>query len=181
MPTKRHNRRAAVVISPKTNLSTSLPRFLAKIQKSPSGCWEWTGYRLPNGYGRFHVANVKPEVMLAHRASWLLHHGTFPDGLCVLHHCDNPPCVNPDHLFLGTNRDNSQDAKRKHRLLSRRGPNPKTQGEKHWKARLTEQQILQIRSRKSEKRKVLAAEFGISRRYVSSIICFRKWRHLTSA
>lgn len=89
-------------------------RFWAKVHKS-DGCWEWTGKRA-SGYGRF-VTPPGRRMWSAHRYSWTLANGPIPDGLFVLHHCDNKPCVRPEHLFLGTNADNMRDAWRKGRLF----------------------------------------------------------------
>lgn len=82
----------------------------------PGGCWEWTGGRKGGNsqYGSFCVG--KGRTLRAHRASWLLHCGSIPDGICVLHRCDNPLCVRPDHLFLGDQFSNIQDAKEKGRM-----------------------------------------------------------------
>lgn len=78
-----------------------------------TGCWNWLGGVQSNGYGQI---SIKRQRILAHRASWLVFHGVFDPTLFVCHKCDNPRCINPSHLFLGSNKDNMQDAKRKGRL-----------------------------------------------------------------
>ena len=90
-------------------------RFWSKVVKA-DGCWEWTAYRDPLGYGRLNVDGVP---VLAHRLAYELEHGAIPDGMCILHRCDNPPCVNPDHLWLGTQADNSLDMASKGRWRNR--------------------------------------------------------------
>ncbi len=93
---------------------TNEQRFWKKIRKPDfaNGCWEWLGYLDPKGYGTFGVNN---KVFKAHRYSYLIHFGPIPEKLCVCHHCDNPQCCNPDHLFLGTHNDNMQDMIKKGR------------------------------------------------------------------
>ncbi len=78
-----------------------------------TSCWLWTGCKLPYAHGQFNVGNHK--IVLAHRFSWELHYGSIPEGLYVCHHCDNPSCVRPDHLFIGTQKDNVQDCIQKGR------------------------------------------------------------------
>lgn len=78
-----------------------------------SGCWLWTGSFFANGYGRFKEIGVTGQK--AHRRSYEIHKGKIPEGMYVCHSCDNPPCVNPDHLWLGTNSDNMKDMVRKGR------------------------------------------------------------------
>lgn len=96
-----------------------MKRFEDKYVPEPnSGCWLWVGASMDNGYGVFYVGHE--TLMLAHRASWTIRSGIpVPDGLLVCHHCDNPVCVNPDHLFLGTAKDNVIDcvAKGRSKLL----------------------------------------------------------------
>ena len=78
-------------------------------------CWEWVGARYPQGYGRIHRWGTDNRNSYTHRVAWELVNGTIPDGMCVCHHCDNPPCCNPRHLFLGTQNDNIQDSIKKGR------------------------------------------------------------------
>lgn len=89
-------------------------RFWSYVDQSDN-CWLWTGPRDRNGYGRISERTPR-RSLLTHRVSWELHFGPIPDGLFVCHHCDNPPCVRPTHLFLGTQRDNMGDAAKKGRL-----------------------------------------------------------------
>lgn len=93
---------------------TTTDRFWAKVKKSDA-CWEWQGGRLPHGYGRI-VISRKEGAVRAHRFSWELHFGPIPDGMVICHRCDNPPCVRPDHLFVGTQSDNMRDCVNKGRL-----------------------------------------------------------------
>lgn len=91
-----------------------MKRFFEKIDKT-SYCWNWTASSRGNGYGAF---KFKGKVIDAHRVSWMIHNGEIPKGLFVCHKCDNRKCVNPDHLFLGTQKDNMQDCKNKGRLVT---------------------------------------------------------------
>jgi hypothetical protein len=124
-------------------------RFWLYVAKGP-GCWGWTA-SCSDGYGQIKSGKVP---LRAHRVSWVIHFGPIPEGLDVLHHCDNPPCTRPDHLFLGTDLTNVRDAIRKGRM------NPKPPS----RAKLTEDQRDEIRARYAAggiTHRQLADEYGI--------------------
>jgi len=148
-------------------------RFWSRVRKgdSPDACWLWKGGRLPTGYGKFHPsANVR---LYAHRASWEMANGvSVPPGMFVCHRCDNPPCVNPAHLFLGTPADNVADkcAKGRHR-------NGASSGEKNPNSKLTTVQVIEIRGRlqAGESRRLIAGLFGVSKATIKQIATGRIW------
>ena len=145
------------------NLTPVVDRFLKHVNKTET-CWLWTGGKDKDGYG---LIRIKGKLIRAHRASWELFCGPIPDGLDALHKCDNPPCVNTDHLYLGTNMQNVQD-----RVDRKRGAD----GVKHPNAHFTKEQIQDIRRRYHPYRypaSKLAAQFGVS---VASIIAIVKRR-----
>lgn len=93
-------------LSPKSyTIEDSIARFWTKVEKTENGCWVFGGKK--GVYGQLRIG--KDVIVVAHRFSWELHYGEIPDGLFVLHHCDNLPCVRPDHLFLGRQKDNIRD------------------------------------------------------------------------
>lgn len=147
-------------------------RFEANYTPEPfSGCWLWTGAYFSTGYGALSINNQNAR---AHRVSWELNRGPIPQGLLVCHKCDTPACVNPDHLFLGTNLDNQRDMIAKGRA-DRTNHFPKTCGSNHPPARLTENDVIEIRN-SSETNSVLALRFGLGVAHVGNIIARRIWR-----
>jgi hypothetical protein len=149
-----------------------LERLLSRTDKSgPDGCWLWTGCKDRNGYGVLTVKkDWKQSNKRTHRLMYLAAYGVDPGSLCVMHSCDNPSCVNPDHLSLGTNDDNTADRERK-------GRNRPPKGEAHGNAKLTDDAVRFIRG-SSLPRRILAQRFKVS---PSLIGCVRRrliWRHI---
>jgi hypothetical protein len=143
-------------------------RFWRKVQKTPSGCWEWGGARHLQGYG--FIKRKDGAQLRAHRVSYEIHYGPIPDGFDVCHRCDNPPCVNPEHLFLGTDLDNMQDMIAKGRKVS-------SPGVRNGQAKLTEEDVLSIRAARG-RQEAIAALYDVSQTLVSSIKSGRRWAHL---
>lgn len=121
-------------------------KFKANTKLGPKGCWLWLGSRR-RGKFKYGTLRVGSKPIDAHRRAWQLFRGEIPASLCVLHKCDNPPCVNPRHLFLGTHLDNARDrqakGRRPARLCARRNV---PQGENNPRAKLTEIGVMAIRS-----------------------------------
>ncbi|MDQ5870783.1 MAG: HNH endonuclease [Acidobacteriota bacterium] len=124
-------------------------RFWSKVQGSDEGCWLWLGSRGSKGYGQLRIFDGPigdtGRLVRAHRISYELNVGPIPTGLWVLHHCDNPPCVRPDHLFLGTVSDNAQDMLRKGRGVFQQHPERHPRGEAHPMAKLSIEDVAELR------------------------------------
>lgn len=147
-------------------------RFWSKVNKTDT-CWLWTRQLSTKGYGRFLYysrSERSSRGMYAHRVSWIMANGPIPDGANVLHKCDTPACVNPEHLFLGTQSDNMQDCKRKGRTCNYNGEN-------HPQARLTESDVRAIRS-DTRTQSQIALAYGITRGFVNSIKKRHAWKHI---
>ncbi len=135
-------------------------RFEEKYVPEPmSGCFIWTANVGSHGYGMMSTVSLTKEV--SHRISWKLFRGEIPEGMWVLHRCDNRLCVNPDHLFLGTQQDNIADATKKGRVASVKNGN-------HPHAKLAANDIIEIRSSK-ERGVDLAKRYGVSQSHISQI------------
>lgn len=157
---------------------TNDERFWRSVEpSSESGCWVWRGRRNKGGYGRIWVrgrstpASPFGGTAFAHRWAYERYVAPIPDGLDVCHDCDNPPCCNPDHLFLGTAADNMRDSAVKGRHRDARG-------EANCRARLTSEQVKEIRERLSGRfgeRAELAREFGVAKSTVSRIALRQAW------
>lgn len=157
-----------------------MKHFHTKYQKhSVTGCWEWQRYRKPNGYGYteyWDKAAKKRVNTHAHRLSWIIHNGPIPPGMQVCHTCDNPPCVNPAHLFLGTNYENWEDCVSKGRNMGGANGPPIARP----RARLTEADVAEIRRLRASgaSRDEVARRFGISVDNVSHVTTGRRWKNL---
>ena len=138
-----------------------------------TGCWNWTGGGNQYGYGGMNLYHKK---MGAHRFSWTIHRGEIPEGLYVCHHCDNPGCVNPDHLFVGTQADNIRDASDKGRLVGRQGD---VSGENNNNSKLTPNDVLRIRMLLDGgwKQRDLGKLFGVCKSTIGNIATAKSWKH----
>lgn len=145
-------------------------RYWAKVVVGMD-CFGWSGHSDEKGYGRIRVDRGHTDR--AHRVSWFLENGPIPDGMQVLHRCDNPPCTRPNHLFLGTNADNHNDKVRKGRQW-------RPAGELHHGAKLNEQDVRRIRSMLADGcvPAVICAEYGIKKSCVSGIHTGKSWASL---
>jgi hypothetical protein len=154
-----------------SDYKTVQERFWSKVNiKSENECWEWIKFKNKKGYGLFGL-NAIPEG--AHRVSWRFTYGDIPESLCVLHKCDNPACCNPAHLFLGTNQDNVNDRVAKNRSSDLRGS-------KHYRAKLTEIKVLEIRSlyKMGIRQSSIAKTYKVNQGTISNIIDKKTWTHI---
>lgn len=157
-------------------------RFWSKASRSP-GCWEWMASKNSDGYGNF---RLRSRHCGAHRAAWALVHGEIPVGMQVLHQCDNPGCVNPAHLFLGTQVDNIRDMDNKGRRRkvhvhpSVCVPGCMPRGEGHVNSTITENVVREIRSLREEGLlyKEISKRLRVSMSNVGGILRGERWGHV---
>lgn len=153
-------------------------RFFAKVSKLSEGCWIWLGNLDNDMYGRHTIHRDGKKLTIgAHIYSWQLHNNhtiTKGIGLEVCHTCDHPYCVNPDHLFLGTKSDNMQD-------MIQKGKFPSRKGESNAFSILTADDVREIRRlyQSGIKKTVIASQFHIKKRTVTSIVTHESWKHIT--
>lgn len=151
--------------------TTLIGRLMKKtVIDEQTKCWEWTGSKSSFGHGEIYIGGTGPDARkrtMTHRASWEFHNGPIPDGMCVCHRCDNPSCINPDHLFLGTKAENSRDMVEKNRQIS---------GEDMPHSKLTWTQVAAIRKCTAITQSEIAAIAGVTQSVISEIKNNNYWK-----
>jgi hypothetical protein len=149
-------------------------RILGKITREGE-CWIWQGSKSESGYGRI---NIRPRIQRAHRVSYEVFVGPIPDGAEIMHSCDNPACVNPEHLSPGTHRQNMEDAASKGRMA-------RLKGQENPSASLCDSQVAYIFSDPSKHKRGyisrMARLYDVSRTTIRDILTRRKWSHITNS
>lgn len=152
-------------------------RFWSKVKVTArtEDCWIWNGLKTKTGYGQMSIGGRKGKIWFTHRFSYQLAYGEIPEGAHVLHRCDNPSCVNPNHLFLGTHKDNMQDMVNKGRKAIK-------YGEDTVHHKLTADKVISIRERFARggiSQSALAREMGVTQVAIQRIVTRRTWKHIT--
>lgn len=162
---KETNRFNSKVVKSSAKPDTSDPRY-----HGLTPCHEWLGSQC-KGYG---TINIRGKILRSHRVAWTMTHGPIPDGLWILHKCDNRRCVNPDHLFIGTNDDNMKD-------MYSKGRGNKSRGTSSYLAKLDERAVMTIRSDYAGghfSQQQLANRHGVSQAVISAAILRKTWKHV---
>ena len=149
-----------------------MDRFWSKVTRS-DGCWDWTGAHFirMNGQTSYGMFLLDGKLIGAHRVAWMLTNGPIPDGVLVLHHCDNQQCVRPDHLYLGSHADNTRDAVTRRRMHD---------GERCWNHKLSDDDVLAVRSLIDAglPTEEIGRRMGVSGRTVRYIRSGERWKHV---
>jgi len=158
--------------------NTDIDRFWSKVKftANNNSCWEWSAFKL-RGYGKFSIT-ISPNKdlpIIATRLAYFLHYKIDPIGFAVLHKCDNPSCCNPNHLFLGTNKDNTNDMYAKGRANPPKGNN-------HWGAKINEEKAMLVKERykNGETQREIAITLGINQSVISRIIHNKAWNSINN-
>jgi hypothetical protein len=146
--------------------ANTIQTFYKRFDQMPNGCWEWNSHL--DSYKKYGNFNYQGKMWRAHRLSYIFHKGNFDQTLFVCHTCDNPKCVNPDHLFLGSTQDNTVDRVQKDRSAK---------GEANGDSRLTEIQVREIRQ-SNEKTKILVDRYKVSKQTILKIKQYKSWKHI---
>ena len=157
-------------IANEDQLLEKLKELYEKHVVKKDGCWEWKGNKDKDGYGKFNFNN---KYTSAHRASWIIHNGPIPKGMFVLHHCDQTFCSRPDHLFIGSAKDNRIDCMNKGRSNICKGSN-------HAFSKLKDNDIIEIRNLLKNKtpQKEIANKFNVRPETISKINLRKRWKHI---
>lgn len=147
-------------------------RFFSKIDRTET-CWIWIGNKRPNGYGTIQEGGKGSSTLSAHRLSYKIHKGDIPEGLVIMHSCDNPSCVNPDHLSVGTYKENTADMIAKGRKLT-----VAPLGTSNGKAKLNDELVRYIRQNLHKSHASLARELNLSTNCIRGVKIGRTWSHV---
>lgn len=158
----------------------SVPSLLEKLQKSGVSvgeCLEWSKARSKSGYGQTYFNG---KVVYVHRLVWEILNGPIPEGGCILHTCDNPPCFFPDHLWLGTMQDNARDMANKGRQVFQKDATKASRGERHGLSKMTPEKVIEMRRLHGEgwSQRKLAKKYNLSQASVWAIVNRETWKHV---